>query len=127
MKTGSSGQKPTQPGDSSRTCQVSNALAEFYGPTSLDKNLHPMKVLAARELVENTNIFGNQLTSMLFETYSTQTVKVITKVDEDTSLAVLVTTMTAWKFQKFGISQWKEVAKVENYQMSWPELLKPRK
>ena len=104
-----------------------NALAEFYGPTSLDMDLNPMKVLAARELVENTNIFGNQLTSMLFENYTTQTVKVITKVDEDTTLAVLVTTMTAWKFQKFGIAKWNEVAKVENYQISWPELLKPRK
>ena len=104
-----------------------NALAEFYGPTSLDMDTSPMKVLAARELVENTNIFGNQLTSMLFETFTTQTVKVITKVDEDTALAVLVTTMTAWKFQKFGIAQWKEVKKVDNYQASWPELMKARK
>ena len=104
-----------------------NAIAEFYGPTSLDMNTSPMKVLVARELVENTNIFGNQLTSMLFETFTSQTVKVITKVDEDTALAVLVTTMTAWKFQKFGIAKWKEVTKVNDYQASWPELMKTRK
>ena len=90
-------------------------------------DIHPMKTLLSREIVENTNIFTNQLTGMLFETYSNQTIKVITKIDDDTKLVVMMTTMTAWKFNKFGIAEWKVIFSAEGYEASWPELRKFRK
>ena len=66
-------------------------------------------------------------TCMLFETYSRQTIKVITKIDDDTKIVVMMTTMTAWKFNKFGIAEWKVIFSAEGYEASWPELRKLRK
>ena len=106
---------------------LEEVVAKFYSPSCPNIDIHPMKMNVARELVENTNIFGNQMTSMLFETYSRQTIKVITKIDDDTKIVVMMTTMTAWKFNKFGIAEWKVIFSAEGYEASWPELRKFRK
>ena len=61
---------------------------------------------------------------MMFETYSYQTIKIISMIDEDTKLIIIMTTMTAWKYQLFGVAEWKEIGNFENYNAYWPELLK---
>ena len=101
---------------------MENCLAEFYGPATLNLNLHPNVLNVAREVAENTSIITREVVNKLFSTYSARTMRIISRVDCDTEMVLVVCTMMAWKDRVLGICNWPQIVMVDNYHCAWPEM-----
>ena len=69
----------------------------FFGPSSLDLNLNPNVLNVAKEVAENTKLCGDALVNKLFDTYSVQTIRILSLVEEDSKLVLVMMTMRAWR------------------------------
>ena len=59
---------------------MENCLAEFYGPATLNLNLHLNVLNVAREVAENSNIIMRDVVHKLFSNYSALTMRIISRV-----------------------------------------------
>ena len=85
-------------------------------------NLHPNVLNVAREVAENTSIITREVVNKLFSTYSARTMRIISRVDWDTEMVLVVCTMMAWKDRALGICNWPPIVIVDNYHCAWPEM-----
>ena len=76
----------------------------------------------AREVAENTSIITREVVNKLFSTYSARTMRIISRVDCDTEMVLVVCTMMAWKDRALGICNWPQIVMVDNYYCAWPEM-----
>ena len=104
-----------------------NLISEVLGPTSLNRERHPCTLNLAKLCVEQVQSVAKETVVMLFNTYDTNTVRILAKVDSDTKLMLIICTMTAWKYAMHANSEWTHLFMIEDAVVSWPRIMIDRK
>ena len=104
-----------------------NLISEVLGPTSLNRERHPCTLNLAKLCVEQVQSVAKETVVMLFNTYDTNTVRILAKVDSDTKLMLIICTMTAWKYAMHANSEWTHLFMIEDAVVSWPRIMIGRK
>ena len=102
-------------------------VSETSGSTSLDQKTNPTQNNLAITVAEHFNIIPANIVTILYMTYSIETVSVMAQVDHDSRLTLMIMEMVTRKDKLFSNSKWKVISDVGSFKVHWPVLKNVRR
>ena len=103
-----------------------NLISEFLGANTVSQG-DDIANKVANSITEQFPLFNTVNSTQVYMTYSVETIKIVSVIDQQTCLMLLLLSQIAWRQNLFASCEWKAIGCYSSQPIQWPEMYRSRK